>query len=80
VSDRPSVTVVGDQIVVQCADRMTGLPFDRTKRLRDQISSAVFAHEQQCGQCDLTYAYGRGSPDFDRNAARNTRDQTDDRA
>ena len=69
-----SVNVVSDQIVVQCANQATSLPRDSTKRLRDQYSEAVFAHERQCGRCDLTYAYGRGSPDFDRNAAHDTRD------
>ena len=72
--DRASVTVVGDQIVVQCAGQTTSLPLESTKRLRDQYSQAVSAHERDCGQCDLTYAYGRGSPDFDRDAARYTRD------
>jgi len=76
VQGKPSVSinVVGEQIVVECADQTTSLPRDRAKRLRDQYSEAVFAHERHCGRCDLTYAYGRGSPDFDRNAAHNTRD------
>ena len=69
-----SVNVIGDQIVVRCADRATSLPLDSAKRLRDQYSMAVFAHERQCGRCDLTYAYGRGSPDFDRNATHDARD------
>ena len=79
-SPAASVTVIGDQIVVRCAGHTTSLARDGTKRLRDQYSAAVFTHERHCGHCDLTYAYGRGSSDFDRNAARDIGDQTDDRA
>jgi hypothetical protein len=76
---RASVNVVDKQIVVQCPKQVTKVPLDSTQRLRDQYSLAVFAHERQCGQCDLTYGYGRGSPDFDRNLAHDTRHQDDER-
>ena len=78
MNEQGRVAVVGDHIEVGCSAMTTKLALDNTKRLREQISSAVFAHGRQCGRCDLTYAYGRGSPDFDRNAAHNTRDQMDD--
>ena len=77
MNEREIVQVEAGRILVGCSANATQLPIDPTKRLREQISSAVFAHERQCGQCDLTYAYGRGSPDFDRNAARQIQEQID---
>ena len=79
MNEQGRVAVVGDHIEVGCSAMTTRLALDSTKRLRDQYSLAVFAHERQCGQCDLTYAYGRGASGFDRDAARYTQDQIDKR-
>jgi hypothetical protein len=74
-----SLNVIDKQIVVQCTEQVTRVPLDSTKRLRDQYSMAVFAHERACEHCDLSYAYERGSPEFDWNLAHDTQDQIGER-
>jgi hypothetical protein len=65
-----SVTTTPMRIEIRCPYVRTQQPRDsHGPRLRDQISSAVFEHEQQCGRCDTTAAYKSGSRDFDPSAA-----------
>src|SRR6185503_2636776 len=61
-----SVTTTSMRIEIRCSYVRTQQPRGSDgRRLRDQISSAVFEHEQQCGRCDTTAAYKSGSRDFD---------------
>lgn len=81
MSDEAKVNVEAKRIVVYCDRAGTQLPLDSTKKLRDQISQVVFAHERQCGNCDTTEAYKRGSLDFlrDIEVARYTQDRIDEK-
>ena len=81
MSDQAGVKVEAKRILVGCSANATQLPLDPKKKLRDQISSAVFAHERQCGQCDTSAAHERGSPDFARNVnvARHVQDRIDEK-
>lgn len=81
MSDQARVQVEARGILVGCSANATQLPLDSKQELRDQISSAVFAHERQCGSCDTTAAYEQGSPGFLKSieAARSMQDQMDEK-
>jgi hypothetical protein len=78
---RAIVRVTRRQIEVSCRFGGHQVPLDPKKELRDQISSAVFVHERQCGRCDTSAAHERGSPDFVRNVnvARHVQDRIDEK-
>jgi hypothetical protein len=78
---RAIVRVTRRRIEVTCRYTGTQLPLESGKRaLRDQIGSAVLAHEHQCGRCDTTAAPVRGSRGFRKNldAVPCTRGQIDE--
>ncbi len=53
------VRVTPYQVEVLCRLDWTRLPFESDKDRAAQINSAVFAHERECGRCNVRAAYDR---------------------
>lgn len=77
---RAIVRTTRARVEVSCRFRGTQLPRESGQDLTRLISSAVFAHERKCGQCDTSSAWERGDPTYHaafREAAHSTQDQLD---